>query len=91
MLKMSAAKPAGLVCNYLQMHFQDLGVRCIDIDTRASYLQVSDRAVTDGSATSRREELGSRNTLSWHILYAVSEPSWDVCGDTSIMPKATRK
>ena len=30
---MSAAKPA--VCNYLQMHFQDLSVWCIDIDTRA--------------------------------------------------------
>jgi hypothetical protein len=35
--------------------------------------------------------LGSRNTLSWHVLHAVSEPSWDISGDKLIMPKATRK
>ena len=42
---------------------------------RGSYRQVSDWAVTDGSAKSRRKGLGSRNTLSWHVLHAVSEPS----------------
>ena len=50
---------------------------------------VRDRVTTGNWATSRG--LRSRKTRPWHVLHPVSEPSSGVCGDKSIMPKATRK
>jgi hypothetical protein len=29
------------------------------------------------------------DAVSWHVFHAVSEPSWDVCGDKSIMRTPT--